>query len=354
MDRLSKVAHFIPIKTTFSRAKLAELYISRIVCLHGLPKGIVSDRGAQFTSHFWKCLREAMGTQLSFSTAYHPQTGGQTKRVNQILEDMLRACVLSNGKKWEKCLTFVEFSYNNSYQASFQMSPFEVLYGRRCRTPLNWSNSGERQLFGPDLINEAEEQVQLIRDRLRATQSRQKCYADRRQHELSFEVNDYVYLKVTPMKGVHRFHLKGKLAPCYIRPFRIPAKRGVVAYQLELPPSLSEVHIVFHVSQLKKCLRVPTEATELEALGELTKPVGEDSRWPERAGDESWRRRKVVLVDVDLRKGRAPVSGRRLKRAVRGCLRQKESSSSSSEKERWRRKRIQPDLKKTVDAQLHG
>jgi transposase InsO family protein len=114
VDRLTKVAHFIPVKTTHNGRELADLYISRIVSLHGVPKTIVSDRGTQFTSHFWAKLHEALGTKLSFSTAYHPQTGGQTERVNQILEDMLRACVLSYGAKWEDCLPFVEFSYNNT------------------------------------------------------------------------------------------------------------------------------------------------------------------------------------------------------------------------------------------------
>jgi transposase InsO family protein len=157
---------------------LAEFYIAHIVSLHGVPKVIVSDRGSQFTSRFWNNLHEALGTKLSFSTAYHPQTGGQTKRVNQILEDMLRACVLSYETKWEDCLPFAEFSYNNSYQASLQMAPFEALYGRKCRTPLNWSETGESQVFGPDIIRESKEQVQLIRNRLKAAQSRQKSYAD--------------------------------------------------------------------------------------------------------------------------------------------------------------------------------
>src|SRR6185369_6007198 len=146
-------------------AQLADLYFSRIVSLHGVPKRIVSDRGTQFTSRFWKALHEALGTHLSFSTAYHPQTGGQTERVNQILEDMLRACVLAYGSKWEDCLPFAEFSYNNSYQSSLQMAPFEALYGKKCRTPLNWSDTGESKLFGPDTLREAEEQVQLIRER---------------------------------------------------------------------------------------------------------------------------------------------------------------------------------------------
>jgi hypothetical protein len=157
VDRLTKVAHFIPVKTTDHGNRLAELYLSRIVSLHGVPKTIVLDRGPQFTSRFWAKPQEALGTKLSFSIAYHPQTGGQTERVNQILEDMLHACVLSYGTKWEECLLFAEFSYNNSYQASLQMAPFEALYGCKCRTPLNWSETGESQIFGPDIIKEAEE-----------------------------------------------------------------------------------------------------------------------------------------------------------------------------------------------------
>jgi hypothetical protein len=194
VDRLTKVSHFLPVKTTDRGQNLAELYISRIVSLHGVPKRIVSDRGSQFTSRFWESLHRALGTNLSFSTAFHPQTGGQTERVNHILEDMLRACVLSYGAKWEDCLPFAEFSYNNSYQASLQMAPFEALYGRKCRTPLNWSETRESQVFGPNIIKEAEEQVQLIRNRLKAAQSRQKSYADSPRRPISFQVGDFVYL----------------------------------------------------------------------------------------------------------------------------------------------------------------
>ena len=122
IDYLTKVAHFIPVKTTYSTQRLARLYLSRIVCLHGVPKTIVSNRGTQFVSRFWEHLQQALGTQLTFSTAYHPQTGGQTERVNQILEDMLRACVLTYGVSWEDSLPYAEFSYNNSYQASLKMS----------------------------------------------------------------------------------------------------------------------------------------------------------------------------------------------------------------------------------------
>jgi hypothetical protein len=143
VDRLTKVAHFIPVKTTYSRPQLAELYMSRIVCLHGVPKKIVSDRGRQFILKFWERLYETLDTQLRFSSAYHSQTDGQTKRVNLILEDMLRACALQYGRSWDKSLPYAEFSYNNSYQESLKMASFEMLYGRRCQTPLFWSEIGE-------------------------------------------------------------------------------------------------------------------------------------------------------------------------------------------------------------------
>jgi transposase InsO family protein len=121
VDRFSKVAHFISVKTTYKGAKLAELYIARIVCLHGVPKKIVSDRGTQFTSRFWEKLHEIMDTKLNFSSAYHPQTDGQTERVNQILEDMLRACALKDKKSWDKYLLYAKFSYNNNYQEGLKM-----------------------------------------------------------------------------------------------------------------------------------------------------------------------------------------------------------------------------------------
>jgi transposase InsO family protein len=168
IDRFSKVAHFLPVKETITASQLADLYVSRIVSLHGVPLEISSDRGSLFTSRFWKGFQEAMGTHLSFSTAFHPRTQGQVERVNQVLEDMLRACVISFGKKWEESLPYAEFSYNNSYQASLKMAPFEILYGRKCQTPLNWSETGERSLVGPETIQQAEEQVRIVRGHLKA------------------------------------------------------------------------------------------------------------------------------------------------------------------------------------------
>jgi transposase InsO family protein len=124
---VTKVAHFIPIKMTYSGPQLAELYMSRIVCVHGVPKKIVFDRGTQFTLKFWERLHKTLDTQLSFSSAYHPQTDGQTERVNQIMEDMLRACALKYRRSWDKSLSYDEFSYNNSYRESLNMVPFEML-----------------------------------------------------------------------------------------------------------------------------------------------------------------------------------------------------------------------------------
>jgi hypothetical protein len=152
VDRLTKVAHFITAKTTYSGPQLAELYMSRIVCLRGVPKKNVFDRGTQFTSKFWERLHETLDTQLCFSSTYHPQTDGQTERVNQILEDMLRTCALQYGRSWDQSLSYAEFSYNNIYQDILKMAPFEMLYGRWCRTPLFWSEAGERKVFGPDIL----------------------------------------------------------------------------------------------------------------------------------------------------------------------------------------------------------
>jgi hypothetical protein len=184
VDRLTKTAHFLPVHTTHRTEKYAEIYIDQVIRLHGIPRTIVSDRGAPFVARFWEQLQESLGTHVIRSSAYHPQTDGQTERVNQILEDMLRACVLHYGKDWDKCLSLAEFSYNNSYQSSLKMAPFEALYGRRCRTPLNWSQAGEREIFGPDLVLEAEAKVRIIKKNLEAAQARQKSYHDKRQKPL--------------------------------------------------------------------------------------------------------------------------------------------------------------------------
>jgi hypothetical protein len=167
---------------------------------------------------------------------------------------MLKAYALKYGKSWDNSLPYTEFSYNNSYQASIEMAPYEALYGRQCRTPLFWSQTGESQVFRLEVLKDAEKQVQMVREGLKVAQSRYKSYADKKRRDLSFEIGDFVYLKVSSMRGTRRFRVKGKLAPRYIGPFKIIDRKGEVAYQFELPPQLSEVHDVFHVSQWKKCL----------------------------------------------------------------------------------------------------
>jgi hypothetical protein len=158
------------------------------------------------------------------------------------------------------------------------MAPFEVLYGHRCRTPLNCIELGEKVIFGPNLIEEAEATVHSIQDNLRATKSRHETYANKRRRPLAFEVGNQVYLRVSPMKGMKRFGVKGKLAPHYIRPFPILEKFGTVAYKLDLPPSLAGVHDIFHVSQLKKCLKVPVDVV----LSEVT-PLEADLSYPKHS-----------------------------------------------------------------------
>jgi transposase InsO family protein len=208
MDRLSKSAHFIPIHTNYNIQKYAGIYIARVLCLHRVLKVIISDWGSQFGAHFWEQLHASLGAHLIHSSAYHPQTVGQTERVNKILEDMLRACVLEHQGSWDQNLSKAEFSYNNSYQESLKMAPFEVLYGCRCRTPLNWIESWEKVIFGLDLVEEAEPTVRRIQENLKVVNSHQETYVNRRRRPLEFEDGDHVYLRVSSMKGVTRFGWK--------------------------------------------------------------------------------------------------------------------------------------------------
>jgi hypothetical protein len=177
---------------------------------------------------------------------------------------MLKVYVLEHQGSWDQNLPWAEFSYNNSKQESLKMAPFEVIYRRRCRTPINWIEPGEKVIFGPDLVEEAEATIHRIQDNLKVTKSRQETYANKKCRPLEFEVGNHVYLRVSPMKGVKRFGVKGKLAPRYIGPFPILKKCGSVACKLDLPPSLARVYDIFHVSQLKKCLKAHVDVMLLE------------------------------------------------------------------------------------------
>ncbi|GJR44839.1 putative reverse transcriptase domain-containing protein [Tanacetum coccineum] len=255
VDRLTKSAHFLPMCEDYKMERLARLYLNEIVVRHGVPISIISDCDSRFTSRFWQSLQKALGTRLDMSMAYHPQTDGQSEHTIQTLEDMLRACVLDFGGSWDVHLPLVEFSYNNSYHSSVRCAPFEALYGRKCRSPIMWAEVGEGQLIGPELVQETTEKISQIKDRLKAARDRQKSYADKRRKPLEFSVGDYVLLKVSPWKGVVRFGKKGKLAPRFVGPFEIIEKVGPVAYQLDLPEELNDVHDKILEREFKKLKR---------------------------------------------------------------------------------------------------
>ena len=216
-----------------------------------------------------------------------------------MLEDMLRACVLDHKGSWEEHLPLVEFAYNNSYQASVQMAPYEALYGRPCRSPLCLTEVEESSITGPDLIRDTFEKVSLIRQCLLMAQSRQKSYADVRRRPLEFEVGDHIFLKVMPRRGVVRFGKRGKLSPRFFRPFEILERVSIFAYRLALLPSMSSVHEVFHVSMLRKYTPDPAHVVDLGPIEVDTDETFEegpvcilDSR------DQVLRRRTVRLVRV--------------------------------------------------------
>ncbi|WMV09683.1 hypothetical protein MTR67_003068 [Solanum verrucosum] len=183
-DRLTKSAYFISVIIDYNAEQLAKVYVKEIVRLHGVLLSIISDRGTQFTSKLWRKLHDELGTQLTFSTTFHPQTDGQSERTIQVLEDMLRACVIDFGGHSDKFLPLCEFSYNNSYHSNIDMVPFEALYGRGCRSPIGWFEDGDVKPLGVDLVKDVQD-------------------------------------KVSPMKGVTRFGKKGKLSLRYISPFEV-------------------------------------------------------------------------------------------------------------------------------------
>ncbi|GKA39192.1 putative reverse transcriptase domain-containing protein [Tanacetum coccineum] len=214
-------------------------------------------------------LQKALGTNLDMSTAYRPQTDGQCERTIQMLKDMLRASVIDFGNSWDQHLPLVELSYNNSYHTSIKAAPYEALYRRKCRSHVCWSEVGDSQLTGPELIRDTTEKIVHIKNRMLTARSRQKSYADRRLKPLEFEVGDMVLLTVSPWKGVVRFGKRGKLSPRYVGPFKIIARVGPVAYTLEFPKEFQGIHSTFHVSNLKKCLVegdviVPMEEIQLD------------------------------------------------------------------------------------------
>ncbi|GJY06515.1 putative reverse transcriptase domain-containing protein [Tanacetum coccineum] len=213
VDRLTKSAHFLPMREEDSMDKLTRQYLKEVVSINGVPVLIIFNRDGIFASYFWRSLHKALGTRLDISTAYHPQTDGQSERTIQTLEDMLRACMLDFRKGWDKHLSLVEFSYNNSYHTSIKAAPFEALYGRKCRSPIYWAKIGDSQLTGPEIIHETTEKIIQIKSCIQAARDCQKSYADVRRKPFEFQVGDKVMLKVSPLKGVIRFGKRGKLNP---------------------------------------------------------------------------------------------------------------------------------------------
>ncbi|GKA42362.1 putative reverse transcriptase domain-containing protein [Tanacetum coccineum] len=266
IDRLTKSAYFLPMRENDPMENLMKLYMKEVVTRHGVPVSIISDRDGRFTSLFWQALHKASGTRLDMSTAYHPETDGQSERTIQTLEDMLRACVLDFGKSWDRHLSLVEFFYNNSYHTSIKAAPFEALYGRKCRSPVCWAKVGDAQLTGPAIIHETTKKIVQVKSRIQAAHDRQKSYANIRHKPMVFQVGDKVMLKVSPWKGVVRFGKREKLNPRYVGPFKVIERVGTVAYKLELPQQLSRVHNTFHVSNLKKCLSDESLVIPLEEL----------------------------------------------------------------------------------------
>ncbi|GJX00700.1 putative reverse transcriptase domain-containing protein [Tanacetum coccineum] len=274
VDRLTKSAIFTLMRETDSTEKLARMYIKEVVTRHGIPVSIICDRDPKFALHFWRPLQKALGTSLDMSTAYHPQTDGQSKRTIQTLEDMLCACVIDFGNGWVRHLPLVKFSYNNNYHASIKAAPFEALYGQKYRSPVCWAEIGQVQLTSPEMVQETTEKVIHIKQRMQSARDQQKSYADLKRKPIEFQVGDRVMLKVME-------------------------KGGSIAYKLELPQELSRVHNTFHVSNLKKCYfdgpLAVSIASQFQGLMELEE--GPDFtlivkvRWNSRRGPEfTWER----------------------------------------------------------------
>ncbi|GJZ42165.1 putative reverse transcriptase domain-containing protein [Tanacetum coccineum] len=268
VDRLTKSAHFLPIRENDPLDKLARLYLNRIVARHGIPASIICDRDGRFTSNFWRSFQKALGTDISMSIAYHPKTDGQSKRTIQTLEDMLCACVIDFGKGWVNHLPLAKFLYNNSYHASIKAAPYEALYGRKCRSPMCWAETTEK--------------IVLIKQRMQAAQDRQKSYADRKRKPMEFKVGDRVMLKVL-------------------------AKVGKVSYRLELPQELSRVHHTFHVSNLKRCyadepLVMPLEGIHVDDKLQFVEEPVEIMEWEIKR----LKRSRIPLVKVRWNSRRGP------------------------------------------------
>jgi hypothetical protein len=288
INKLSKSTHFIPVKSTFKDINIAKILMKENFRLHGISKMMISDRDVKFTYTFWKELFAGLNTNLNFSTSYHPQTDGQTERTKKIIEDMLWMHVRTKLSKWEDYLHLVEFAYNNGYQTSAKLSPFEILYGRKCTTPISWDNPVDRLMVGPVMLEEMENMVRKVKQNLKEAQDRQKSYVDQKRRHLEFQVGDQVYLKVKARKSSLKLGNCAKLAPRFCGTFEILSRMGPVAYQIALLANL-RIHNVFHVSLLKKYIHDPTHMIDWNLV--QVEPEGKFQVEPLRILDQ----REVVL-----------------------------------------------------------
>jgi hypothetical protein len=254
VDRLSKYVHFIPLKHPFTAASVAKIFVANMVRLHGIPTSIVSDRYKVFISSFWQTLFQLQGIQLCMSSSYHPQIDGQTEVVNRILEQYLRCFVGLQPKTWMDWIPWAEFSYNTSTHSSTKITPFEAVYGIPPPHPLTYVPGTAKVQAVEEYLQDRDSLLRDLRRNLRLAQERMTSHANQRRREVSFEVDDYVYLKLQPYRQTTvAFRSSLKLSPQFYGPFQILSKVGIVAYQLDLPKDC-QIHIVFHVSLLRKHL----------------------------------------------------------------------------------------------------